>query len=89
MSLDLPHQLVGESLTLLVTVGGPLLMALLGVGLVVGIIQATTQINDQTLSFVPRILTGLGVMWGLGGWMMEQMSALLTSAFERMAGGPL
>lgn len=89
MSLDLPHQLVGESLTLLVTLGGPLLSALLAVGLIVGIIQATTQINDQTLSFVPRILTGLGVMWGLGGWMMERMSALLTSAFERMAGGPM
>ena len=88
MPLDLPRELVGESLTMLVTLGGPLLMALLAVGLVVGIIQATTQINDQTISFVPRILTGLGVLWLLGGWMMDQMSALLTSAFERMAGGP-
>lgn len=88
MPLDLPRQLVSESLTLLMALGAPMLLSLLAVGLVVGIAQATTQINDQSISFIPRILTGMGILWGLGGWMMDQMSALLVSAFERMAGGP-
>ena len=47
----------------------PVLVAALVVGLVVAIFQATTSIQEQTLTFVPKILTILGMLALLGGWM--------------------
>lgn len=47
----------------------PVLVAALIVGLVVAIFQATTSIQEQTLTFVPKILTILGMLALLGGWM--------------------
>jgi flagellar biosynthesis protein FliQ len=72
---------------LLVQVGGPLFMAMLVAGLVVGVLQAATQVNDPAVSFVPRILVGGAVLWLAGGWMMERLSGFLAKSIFRMAGG--
>jgi flagellar biosynthesis protein FliQ len=72
---------------LLVQVGGPLFMAMLVAGLVVGVLQAATQVNDPAVSFVPRILVGGIVLWLAGGWMMERLSGFLAKSIYRMAGG--
>ena len=45
-------------------IGGPLLAASLAIGMLVSIFQAVTQINEQTLSFVPKIITVAGVAFG-------------------------
>ena len=49
----------------------PLLGAMLIVGLVVGLFQAATQINEQTLSFVPKLIVAVLVIVAGGGWMIE------------------
>ncbi len=51
----------------------PVLVAALLVGLIVAIFQATTSIQEQTLTFVPKILTILGMLALLGGWMFSMM----------------
>ena len=52
----------------------PMLISALVVGIVISIFQAVTQINEQTLTFVPKILVILGVLALASPWMMETMS---------------
>jgi flagellar biosynthetic protein FliQ len=61
MSFDQAITLVRETLTLMLFLAAPILLAALVVGLAVSILQAATQIQEQTLSFVPKIL-GMGAM---------------------------
>ncbi|CNE64583.1 flagellar biosynthesis protein FliQ [Yersinia mollaretii] len=49
----------------------PLLFAALFTGLIVSILQASTQINEMTLSFIPKILTIIAVGVALGPWMLS------------------
>ncbi len=86
MSPDLPSSLLREGLGLLVTVGWPLFAAALGVGLLVGILQAATQINDPATGFLPRAAAAVVVCWLAGPWMAERLAAFLASAITRMSG---
>ena len=65
---------------------GPVLGALLVVGLVVGVIQAATQINDPAVSFVPRMAGGLLVVLLAGNWIMERLAKYLVLAFGESPG---
>jgi flagellar biosynthetic protein FliQ len=85
MNPELPVSLVREGFAVLASVGGPFLGALLAVGLVVGIIQAATQINDPAVGFLPRLATGLLVSFAAGGWAVERLAQYLALAFHRMS----
>ncbi|MDR1073364.1 MAG: flagellar biosynthesis protein FliQ [Treponema sp.] len=60
----------------------PLLLAALVVGLVVAILQATTSIQEQTLTFVPKIAAILLMLFLLGGWMFSQLSDYTAQLFR-------
>ena len=62
-----------QALYLMLMVSAPLLLVVLVVGLVVSIFQAATQINEQTLSFVPKILAAVAVLAIAGPWMMTSL----------------
>jgi flagellar biosynthesis protein FliQ len=59
-----------QALWVTALVAAPLLLAALAIGLVVGIVQAATSINEQTLSFVPKLLVCAIVLALLGGSML-------------------
>ena len=59
----------------------PVLLAALIVGLVVAILQATTSIQEQTLTFVPKILAIFGVLALLGSWMFAQLREYTINLF--------
>ncbi len=86
MSPDLPGTLLREGLLLLGTVGAPLFLSMLLVGLVIGILQAATQVNDPAVGFVPRAVAAIAVCWLTGGWVMTRLSAFLAHAIARMSG---
>jgi flagellar biosynthesis protein FliQ len=86
MNPELPSALLREGLTLLLTVGSPLFAAALGVGLVVGIVQAATQINDPATGFLPRAAAAVAVCWFAGPWMAERLARFLATAIVRMSG---
>ncbi len=86
MTLEIPATLLKEGLVLVGTVGGPVFLVMLGVGLVVGIFQAATQINDTAVGFLPRAAAAAACLWLAGGWMMERMSGYLAQSIVRMAG---
>jgi flagellar biosynthetic protein FliQ len=62
-----------QALHLLLMVSAPVLLTVLGVGLLVSIFQAATQINEPTLSFVPKILATVGVLTLVGPWMLTTL----------------
>jgi len=62
-----------QALTLMLMVSAPLLLVVLVVGLLVSIFQAATQINEATLSFVPKILAAVAVLALAGPWMMSTL----------------
>ncbi len=86
MPPGLPAALVKEGLLLLATVGGPLLAVVLLVGLVIGVLQAATQVNDAAVGFLPRAAAAGLVCWFAGRWMLERLAAFLGHAITRMAG---
>ena len=59
-----------QGLYMLLLVSAPVLLAVLVVGLVVSIFQAATQINEATLSFVPKVLAAVAVLALAGPWML-------------------
>lgn len=61
MTLDQATDLVRESMTLMLTLSAPILLAALVIGLAISVVQAVTQIQEQTLSFVPKIV-GMAVV---------------------------
>jgi len=66
-------------------VAGPVLLISMLVGLVISIIQAATSINEQTMTFVPKLIITALVMIIAGGWMLQQMMDLLFRIFELIA----
>jgi flagellar biosynthetic protein FliQ len=60
----------------------PLLLTALVVGLVVSILQATTSIQEQTLTFVPKIVAILLVLALLGGWMLASLGDYTVQLFN-------
>jgi flagellar biosynthetic protein FliQ len=85
MGANLPVELLREGFGLLAAIGGPLLGGLLVVGLLIGVVQAATQINDPAVGFLPRLVAGLLGAYLLGGWALERMAGFFASALERMA----
>ena len=62
-----------QGLTMLLVVSAPLLGVVLVVGLLVSIFQAATQINEATLSFVPKIVAAVAVLAFAGPWMLTTL----------------
>ena len=62
-----------EALYTLITVAAPVLATVLGVGLLVSLFQAVTQINEATLSFVPKLLAAVLVFTIAGPWMLTTL----------------
>jgi len=67
--LSLAHQAV----VLMIVVSAPVLLVGLAVALIVSLMQALMQLQEQTLSFVPKILAMLAAVLIFGGWMMTRL----------------
>jgi flagellar biosynthetic protein FliQ len=67
-------------------VAAPVLLASLAVGLVVGIIQAATSVNEQTLTFVPKLMVTALVLVMFGASMLGLVSDFTVEIFARIAG---
>ncbi len=86
MTVELPGALLRDALLVLASVGGPVFAVILVVGLVMGVLQAATQVNDPAVGFLPRAAAAVAVVWLLGGWIMERLSGFLGQSIARMAG---
>ena len=82
MSIGMIVSLLREGVFQVFILAAPILLAALVVGLIVAIFQATTAIQEQTLTFVPKILTILGMLALLGGWMFSVLREYTVRLFD-------
>ncbi|MEQ1882363.1 MAG: flagellar biosynthesis protein FliQ [Burkholderiales bacterium] len=73
-----------QALELTLLISGPMLIAALAVGLLVSIFQAATQINEMTLSFIPKLLAILVALVVAGPWMITLMVDYMRRLFESL-----
>ena len=71
-----------QALSLLLMVAAPVLLAVLAVGLLVSIFQAATQINESTLSFVPKIVAAVATLAIAGPWMLTTLVEYLQRTLQ-------
>ncbi|CZR02487.1 flagellar biosynthesis protein fliq [Trichococcus palustris] len=74
-----------EAFMTILTVAGPVLAVALIVGLIISIIQAATQLQEQTLSFVPKILAVIVTLIVCGNFMLNAMITYTEKIFELIA----
>lgn len=70
-----------QAMQVSLVVGAPLLLVALVVGLVISIFQAATQINEATLSFIPKLLAVFATLVMVGPWMLGQMLDYIRALF--------
>ena len=85
MGEDVILQLGQDALKTMAVVSAPLLLSTLIIGLAVSIFQALTQINENILTFVPKMIV-IGLVLILAGpWMMDVMKSYTVNLFDNMA----
>lgn len=80
--IDIGHQ----SLWTMVLISAPLLGVALAVGLLIGIVQAATSINESTLSFIPKLAAMAITLAIVGGWQLGLLVDYTRSLFQRIPG---
>jgi flagellar biosynthetic protein FliQ len=68
----------------IILTAGPLLLVALAIGLLIGIIQAATSINEMTLSFVPKLIVVLLVFGLLSGYMLNTLTSYFDYTFDQI-----
>ena len=82
MTVDVVMDIAREALLLILKVSLPVLLVSTVIGLIVSIFQTVTSIQEQTLTFVPKII---GVFLGIiifGSWMLDKMTGLMTNLWS-------
>ncbi len=86
MPIPLALDLARNALTMALALAGPLLAVALAVGLAVSVLQAVTSIQEQTLSFVPKLFAVGAVFLALLSWMLQMMMKYTTELFRSLPG---
>lgn len=71
-----------QALEMMLIISAPLLLAALLVGLLISVLQAATQINEMTLSFIPKLIAMVAVLVIAGPWMLNMMIDYIRRLFE-------
>lgn len=74
-----------EALIVCLKLAGPMLLVSIVVGLIISIFQAATQIHEQTLTFVPKLVVIAIVLLGMGSWMIMILTEFCNRLFLLMA----
>lgn len=85
MNAEQVMEIMKEAMLVAFELAGPLLIVSIVVGLLVAIFQAATQIHEQTLTFVPKLLVIALVLLALGSWMSKVMNEFVVELFAIMA----
>ncbi|MGK0466280.1 flagellar biosynthesis protein FliQ [Clostridium sp.] len=85
MTENIVLTIIKDGIQTAILVAGPILLTATLVGLLISIFQATTQIQEQTLTFVPKLLAVALMGLLMGSWMLHTIVAFTTRIFELMA----
>lgn len=84
MSISVVMEIMQAAAGAAIKIASPILIVSLIIGLTVAIFQAATQIHEQTLTFMPKLLVTAIILIALGPWMAEVMSDFTHYVFELM-----
>ncbi len=82
MTVDLVVELANKALYTVILTSAPVLIMSLVIGLIVSIFQTVTSIQEQTLTFVPKIVAVFVTLMILGHWMLNQMTNLMVDMWS-------
>ena len=85
MTPELVISVAERAISVILLASGPLLLVALGTGLSVSIFQATTQIQEQTLAFVPKIVAVLVALIFFGPWMISTVTSYAAEIFSNLS----
>lgn len=80
-------EVLREGIWVVLKLAGPMLILSMLVGVLIAIFQAVTQIHEQTLSFILKLIVVILVLLVGGGWMMDTLLEYARQLFALMAGG--
>ncbi|MDX4947270.1 flagellar biosynthesis protein FliQ [Providencia manganoxydans] len=73
-----------EAMKIALMLAAPLLLAALAAGLIISLLQAATQVNEMTLSFIPKILSVIAVIIIAGSWMLNLLLDYMRALFSNL-----
>lgn len=82
MTVDQVVMIANEALFTIIKVAAPVLLVSMAVGLLVSIFQTVTSIQEQTLTFVPKVLSIFLMIMLIGHWMLTEMANLMTNMWS-------
>jgi flagellar biosynthetic protein FliQ len=82
MTQTMLNSVVKDTIVTAAKVSAPILIIVLVLGLAISILQATTQIQEQTLTFVPKLIATAVVGIFLGSWMLQTIMSFTTRIFD-------
>ncbi|MGK5081702.1 flagellar biosynthesis protein FliQ [Bdellovibrionota bacterium FG-1] len=71
MTEEMVMGIAAEAIKTTIYLAGPLLLAAMGIGIIVSVLQAVTQINESTLTFIPKMVAVILVLVVMAPWMLE------------------
>lgn len=89
MTQDQVMEIFREVMLLTFKLGLPILLVAMIVGLVIAILQAATQVHEQTLTFAPKLVAVGLALFALGPWMTNEIIDFIKFIFDTMAGTPI
>ena len=84
MDTGVVMDIASNAMVTAIMVAAPVLLVSIVVGLAVSIFQATTHIQEQTLTFVPKVLAIVGVLILFGPWMISVLTTFITDLYSGM-----
>lgn len=81
MSEDFVMSIGSEAIKTIIYIAGPMLAAAMVIGVIVSIMQAVTQINEATLTFIPKMIAVIVVLLVMAPWMLEVLQNYATGIF--------
>lgn len=85
MTQTMLNAIVKDTIITAVKVSAPILITVLVLGLIISIFQATTQIQEQTLTFVPKLIAAAVVGIFLGSWMLQTIISFTNRIFDMIS----
>jgi flagellar biosynthetic protein FliQ len=85
VTTDLALQLLGDLLLTALFISAPILIPVMVVGLLISVLQVITQVQEVSLTFVPKIITAFVAVVVFGPWMLRKLLAFATAAIVQAA----
>lgn len=73
-----------EAVNVILKISAPILLLSMFVGVIMALVQAVTQVHEQSLNFIMKLVVVIGVLMLGGGWMLQMLQEFALSLFEMM-----